>query len=106
MRKWTVDEIERIESDIQLVSELIRDDFATTLRGPSSLLDSEADCMWLAERIETRALKGTNAFQRCDGCRNETAQIVRVVVNEYYDDMGAPSTLGVSYVCRYHVQYN
>ena len=106
MRKWTVVELEAIESDIRLVSELIRDDFATTLRGPSSLLDSAADSAWLAERITIRATKGEHVRGVCDGCPDGEIIPVVTCVDEYYDDMGSPSTLGVSYVCHYHVQYN
>ena len=106
MRKWSVAELERVEADILLVSAIVREDFVRTLNNPSSLLDSPADCDWLRERIEIREQHGRNDFQRCDGCSHGTAQIVRVVVSEYHDGMGAPSNLGISYVCQFHAQYN
>lgn len=106
MREWTVAQLERIESDILLVSAIVREDFALSLNNPSSLLDSPADCEWLRERIEIRAQHGMSSMNYCDGCPDIGKTPTVAVVSEYHDSMGAPSTLGISYVCGYHVQYN
>lgn len=106
MRKWSVAQLERVESDILLVSAIVREDFALSLDNPSNLLDSPADCEWLRERIEIRAQHGEHVIERCDGCPDEAKIPTVAVVDEYFDSMGAPSNLGISYVCRFHVQYN
>lgn len=103
MKLWTVRELEAIERDIKLASEVVRSDFAQTLNNPSSLLDSAYDCVWLAERIAIREQHGVQLISRCDGCPDESGVPVVVIVDEYADDMGAPSTLGLSHVCRYHL---
>lgn len=104
MRKWNVAELDAIEHDIALMSAVIRDDFAVSLRNPSSLLDSEPDCAWLAERIGIREQHGTHVIERCDGCPDETKIPTVAIVTDYHDEMGAPSNLGISYLCRYHVR--
>lgn len=106
MRKWNIAELDAIESDILLVSAIVREDFALSLNNPSSLLDSPADCAWLNERISIREQHGTHVVERCDGCPDGAKIPTILVVTEYPDSMGAPSNLGVSYVCRYHIQYN
>jgi hypothetical protein len=66
-------------------------------------LNDPYDMGWLAERINIRALHGTHAIGRCDGCSDGSAIPVIRIVDDYPDDMGAPSSLGISQVCRYHL---
>lgn len=100
MRKWSVRELESIEEDL------------FTLHGVSeeyahiedfTWLDTPEDCKWLAERITIRASHGERVMGQCDGCPEGYSSVV-TCVDEYPDDMGAPSTLGVSYLCGYHVR--
>lgn len=98
MRKWTVRELERIESDIEMMAWMISDDREIGV--------PEYHAEWLRERVEIREQHSMSDYRRCDGCSNETAQIVVTIVDEYHDEMGAPSNLGISYVCRYHVRNN
>lgn len=105
MRKWSVKELDSIETDIAMIRVIMEDDRRFGY-GYLHLLDSVADCAWLEQRVSIRAEHGTRTIGRCDGCSHGDNVPVVVVVDEYHDEMGAPSNLGISQVCNYHVQNN
>lgn len=87
MRSWTVRELDDILYDMTFIESF----------------DDPEDCAWLAERITIRATHGERVMGQCDGCPEGYTSVV-TCVTAYPDDMGAPDTLGVSYVCTYHAQ--
>jgi hypothetical protein len=104
VRKWSVRELDAIEYDLSLAVDTVRQDYRINPNNPRSFLKSAADCEWLAERIEIRAQHGIRMTERCDGCRNDAKTSTTAIVDEYRDEMGAPSNLGVSYLCNYHIR--
>lgn len=103
MRKWSVAELERIESDMELIRSILKQDHAMGI-GTGHMMDCPADCKWLADRIEIREKHATHAIERCDGCPDEAKIPVMVIVDEMWDEMGAPTNLSYTYLCRYHLR--
>lgn len=99
MREWSVRELEAIEDDMRLVSMWSKEE-------GKRWLENEYDYAWFKDRIDIRAQRGERSIGRCDACPTERETLVHACVDEYYDDMGAPSMLGVTYLCGYHRNTN
>lgn len=106
MRNWTVSELERIESDLEMLAWIVADNarFNEQHGRPVERGIPAADAAWLAERIDIRAKHATNAIERCDACPDETKIPVMVCVDEMWDEMGAPTNLSYTYLCRFHLR--